>query len=58
LVLKHKGLNFETVEVPRAQAERGELLSLSGQLLVPALVDGDKVVCDSTRIVNYLEDNY
>jgi glutathione S-transferase len=58
LVLKEKGLDFETVEVPREKEKRGALVSLSGQLLVPVLADGDKVICDSTRIVNYLEENY
>ncbi|MEE8448548.1 MAG: glutathione S-transferase N-terminal domain-containing protein [Thermodesulfobacteriota bacterium] len=58
LVLKEKNLDFETVEVPREKESRGDLIRLSGQLLVPVLADGTTLICDSTRIVNYLEENY
>lgn len=58
MVLKGKGLTWEAIEVPREKEKRTELVTLSGQLLVPVLVDGDKVICDSTRIVDYLEENY
>src|SRR5262249_27762181 len=37
---------------------RSQLKELSGQTLVPVLVDGDEVVPDSTRILEYLEARY
>ncbi len=58
MILKEKGLTYETVEVPKEKESRTELVSVSGQLLVPVLVDGDKVICDSTYIANYLEEKY
>lgn len=58
MILKEKGLQYQIVEVPKEKERRGELVRVSGQLLVPVLVDGDKVICDSTRIAEYLEENY
>jgi stringent starvation protein A len=53
LALAHKGLEVESVEVD--PGDRSPLLELSGQELVPVLVDGDTVVTDSVRIMAYLE---
>ena len=38
--------------------DRSEIRKVSGQDLVPVLVDGGKVVYDSMEIVRYLEDRY
>ena len=56
LALAHKGLAVEHVEVP--YDDRSEIVRLSGQELVPVLVRGDEVVCDSTVILEWLEDHY
>ena len=53
LALAHKGLEVESVEVD--PADRSPLRELSGQDLVPVLVDGDAVVTDSVRIMHHLE---
>jgi glutathione S-transferase len=56
LALAHKGLEAESVWVD--PADRKELRRVSGQPLVPVLVDGDEVVADSTRILEHLEARY
>jgi glutathione S-transferase len=54
LALAHKGLDVEWVDVD--PADRTEVDRVSGQSLVPVLVDGDRVVHDSTEILRYLEE--
>ena len=57
--LDELNLNYETVEVSRDRAKRTKIKELSGQIKVPVLEDSDgTVVYDSSRIVEYLEDNY
>jgi glutathione S-transferase len=56
LALAHKGVEFEPVEVD--PADRSPVRELSGQDLVPVLVDGDQVVTDSTRIMHHLEERF
>ena len=53
LALAHKGLEVESVEI--SYADRSPVLEVSGQPLVPVLVDGDDVIPDSTRIMRHLE---
>ena len=53
LALAHKGLDVESVAVD--PADRGPVRAVSGQDLVPVLVDGDTVIADSTRILEHLE---
>ena len=54
LFLAHKGLEVEWVDVdPR---DRSPVEAISGQPLVPVLVDGERVVADSTAIMRYLEE--
>ncbi len=56
LALAHKGLEAEPVWVE--PGDRSEVRKVSGQTLVPVLVDGDDVVADSTRILEHLEERY
>jgi glutathione S-transferase len=49
---------YEIVEVPRERTERARVIELSGQRLVPTIVDDDTVVWDSRRIVRYLYEQY
>jgi glutathione S-transferase len=49
----HKGLELEWIDVD--PADRSEVERVSGQPLVPVLVDGGRVVVDSTEILRYLE---
>jgi len=56
LALAHKGFTVDRVQVP--YEDRTEVRRVSGQDLVPVLVDGDRVLCDSMEIVRYLEERY
>jgi glutathione S-transferase len=56
LALAHKGLEVEYVDVD--PSDRGEVVRVSGQELVPVLVDGDRVVADSPAIIEYLEERF
>ena len=53
LALGHKGLDVEWADLD--PADRTEVERLSGQSLVPVLVEGSDVVADSTVILRYLE---
>lgn len=57
-VLEAKGVEYEKVDVPADKGERKELFEISGQYLVPVLVDGGKVISDSERIIAYLDERY
>src|SRR6187431_742101 len=56
LALGHKGIEVEWVDVD--PDDRTVVREVSGQDLVPVLVDGDEVVHDSTRILAWLEKHY
>ena len=53
LALAYKGLEVESVVI--SYEDRAPVVEVSGQELVPVLVDGDVVVPDSVRILRYLE---
>lgn len=53
LALGHKGIDVESVVVD--PEDRSPVLAVSGQELVPVLVDGDVVITDSNRILHHLE---
>ena len=54
LALAYKGIPVDYVDVdPR---DRSAVVELSGQELVPVLVDGGRVVSDSPAILEYLEE--
>jgi glutathione S-transferase len=52
--LKKREIEFEEVRVPQRRAHRAEIQELTGQDWVPVIVDGQEVVYDSHRIVEYL----
>lgn len=52
--LKKQGIEFEQVRVPQRRSQRVEILELTGQDWVPVIVDGEEVVSDSHRILEYL----
>ena len=56
LAAGHKGVDIEWIEVP--YDDRAEVERVSGQSLVPVLVDGDEVIHDSKRILQYLDWRY
>ena len=53
LALAYKGLSVQSVVID--YGDRREVERVSGQPLVPVLVDGELVVHDSTRILRHLE---
>jgi glutathione S-transferase len=53
LALAHKGIEVESIEI--SYNDRSRVVEVSGQGLVPVLVDGDAVITDSARILRYLE---
>jgi glutathione S-transferase len=54
LALAHKGIAVEWVDVDAD--DRSEVVRVSGQELVPVLVDGDRILFDSPVILEYLEE--
>ena len=53
--LDRLGIEHETVRVKTSRRQRPEIVELTGQRFVPVLVDGDEVVHDSKRILEYLD---
>ena len=53
--LKRLGVEYRTERVPYRRRDRPEILELTRQNRVPVLIDGEEVVHDSKRIVQYLE---
>jgi glutathione S-transferase len=56
LALAHKGVGVEWIDVD--PADRSVVREISGQELVPVLVDGDLVLHDSPRILEHLEQRF
>jgi glutathione S-transferase len=56
LAAGHKEVELEYVDVP--YDDRAEIVRVSGQELVPVLVDGDRVITDSPVILDYLEERF
>jgi len=54
LAAGHKGLAIEWIDVD--PDDRAPVVAASGQELVPVLLDGDTVVADSPRILEWLEE--
>jgi glutathione S-transferase len=52
--LKKRNVDFEEVRVAQRRPHRTEIRELTGQDWVPVIVDGEEVVYDSHRIVDYL----
>ena len=56
--LNKLGLEYRTERVRRRRSARPEIVELTKQPYVPVLVDGEEVVSDSRRILQYLEWRY
>jgi glutathione S-transferase len=52
------GVSYRTERVRRRRKLRPEIVELTKQPYVPVLVDGDEVISDSRRILQYLEWRY
>lgn len=51
-------ITYVCVNVPQARHQRKEVFDVSGQYLVPVLVDGDVVLDDEETIMSYLKQKY
>ncbi len=56
--LRRLGLEHETERMPYRRGERPEIEELTRQQRIPVLVDGDEIVHDSRRILQYLDWRY
>jgi glutathione S-transferase len=56
--LRKLDLDHATERVPYARRRRPEIEELTRQRRVPVLVDGDEVIHDSKRILQYLDWKY
>jgi mycoredoxin len=53
--LRRAGIPFTEVRVPFLKRQRPEVYELSGQRWVPLLVNGEDVVHESHRILEYID---
>jgi glutathione S-transferase len=53
--LNKLGIEYRTKRVPYRRRDRPEIVELTKQRFVPVLVDGEEVVSDSRRILEYLD---
>jgi len=53
--LRREGIDFEQVRVPQRRSRRAEVEALTDQRRVPVLVLDGQAICDSHRILEYLE---
>ena len=53
--LKRAGIEYDEVRVELRRRDRHEVDELSGQRWVPLLIHGDDVVCDSHRIIEFVD---
>ena len=56
--LSKLGLEYRTERVRRRRSRRPEIVELTKLPHVPVLADGDEVVNDSRRILQYLDSSY
>jgi glutathione S-transferase len=53
--MRGMGIDFAEIRVAFLRRDRPEIEELTGQRWVPVLVDGDEVIHDSHRILEYLD---
>jgi glutathione S-transferase len=56
--LRKLGVDHRTERLPYRRSDRAEIVELTRQSRVPVLVDGDEVIHDSKRILQYLDHTY
>lgn len=56
--LRKLGIDYRTERVPQRRSQRAEIVELTRQNRVPVLVDGEEIVHDSKRILQYLDYAY
>jgi len=56
--LSDHGIGYIIHNVPKERSKRKEVIEVSGQPLVPVLVDGDVVLDDENDILDYLKKKF
>lgn len=56
--LDDRGIEYDIIEVPIDKSKRFEVFKISGQRLVPVLLDEDRVISDSQEIISYIEEKF
>ena len=56
--LRKLGVEHRVERVPYRKGQRAEVEELTGQNRVPLLIDGEEVIHDSKRILEYLDWRY
>ena len=56
--LKQLELDYKTVNVSWPHHERTEVYAVSGQYMVPVLIDGEVILSDEYEIIGYLKKTY
>lgn len=56
--LRKLDVEHRTERVPYRRKRRPEVVELTGQHRVPLLIDGEEVIHDSKRILEYLDHRY
>ena len=56
--LRRLGIDYRTERVPFRRSQRPEIIELTRQSRVPVLVDGEEVIHDSRRILEYLDHSH
>ena len=57
-VLDQLDIDYERIDVPWAHHERRDVFEVSGQYMVPVLVDDEVVMSDEYQIIDYLKKTY
>ncbi len=57
-VLDQLDIDYERINVPWAHHERRNVFEVSGQYMVPVLVDDEVVMSDEYQIIDYLKKTY
>jgi glutaredoxin/uncharacterized protein (DUF302 family) len=56
--LTELGIDYEIVNVPASTKNRAELEEVAGTRAIPVLVDGERVITDSSEAISYLEQKH
>lgn len=56
--LRKLDLPHRTERVPYRRTDRPEIIELTGQKRVPLLIDGEEIIHDSKRVLEYLDWRY
>ena len=57
-VLDQLDIDYERIDVPWAHHDRRNVFEVSGQYMVPVLVDDEVVMSDEYQIIDYLKKTY